>query len=73
MSVSATQAALLLAQGAGRLLRRTTDRGVVAILDSRLQTRRYGGFLMASLPKMWPTTDRDIVLGALARLAPESE
>ena len=73
MSVSATQAALLLAQGAGRLLRRTTDRGVVAILDSRLQTRRYGGFLMASLPKMWPTTDRDVVLGALARLAPESE
>lgn len=71
MSVSATQAALLLAQGAGRLLRRTTDRGVVAVLDSRLRTKRYGGFLMASLPKMWPTTDRDVVIDALARLAPD--
>ncbi len=70
MSVSATQAALLLAQGAGRLLRRTSDRGVVAVLDSRLRTARYSGFLLASLPKMWPTTDRDIVLGALERLDP---
>ncbi|MDP9806994.1 ATP-dependent DNA helicase DinG [Trueperella bonasi] len=69
MSVSATQAALLLAQGAGRLLRRTTDRGVVAVLDSRLRTRRYGSFLLASLPKMWPTTDREVVLGALERLS----
>lgn len=72
MSVSATQAALLLAQGAGRLLRRTTDRGVVAVLDSRLRTRRYGNFLLASLPKMWPTTNRDVVLGALTRLAADT-
>ncbi|VEI12621.1 ATP-dependent DNA helicase [Trueperella bialowiezensis] len=69
MTVSATHAALLLAQGAGRLLRRTTDRGVVAVLDSRLHTARYGSFLRASMPKMWPTTDREVVLGALERLA----
>jgi ATP-dependent DNA helicase DinG len=69
MSVAATHAALLLAQGAGRLIRTTEDRGVVAILDPRLVTARYGGFLRASLPPMWPTTDREVVLSALKRLA----
>ncbi len=69
MQVAATHAALLLAQGAGRLIRTSTDRGVVAILDPRLVTARYGSFLRASLPPMWPTTDRDQVLGALKRLA----
>ena len=42
MTVSATHAALRLAQGAGRLIRRSSDRGVVAVLDSRLATARYG-------------------------------
>ena len=69
MAVAATHAALLLAQGAGRLIRTTQDRGVVAVLDPRLVTARYGGFLRASLPPMWPTTDRDVVLKALARLS----
>ena len=69
MSVAATHAALLLAQGAGRLIRTTSDRGVVAILDPRLVTARYGGFLRASLPPMWPTTDRTVVLDARRRLA----
>lgn len=69
MAVAATHAALLLAQGTGRLIRTTEDRGVVAILDPRLVTARYGGFLRASLPPMWPTTDRAVVLGALQRLA----
>ena len=68
MSVAATHAALLLAQGSGRLIRRSTDRGVVAVLDSRLATARYGGFLRASLPPMWSTYDREVVLGALRRL-----
>ncbi|WP_167202611.1 ATP-dependent DNA helicase [Actinomyces respiraculi] len=69
MSVSATHAALLLAQGAGRLVRRSEDRGVVAILDPRLLTARYGTFLARSVPPLWPTRDRGVVLGALARLA----
>ncbi|MGH3334115.1 MAG: ATP-dependent DNA helicase, partial [Nocardioidaceae bacterium] len=69
MSVAATHAALLLAQGTGRLIRTTSDKGVVAILDPRLVTARYGGFLRASLPPMWPTTDRSVVLDALRRLA----
>jgi ATP-dependent DNA helicase DinG len=68
LTVSATHAALLLAQGAGRLLRGTGDRGVVAILDPRLATARYGGFLRASLPPFWATDDREKVLGALRRL-----
>ena len=69
MSVSATHAALLLAQGAGRLIRRADDRGVVAVLDPRLRTARYGAFLARSMPGLWPTRDRDVVLGALSRLA----
>jgi len=69
MSVSATHAALLLAQGAGRLIRSTGDRGVVAVLDPRLSTARYGGFLTRSLPAFWRTTDREVALGALRRLA----
>lgn len=69
MQVAATHAALLLAQGAGRLIRTTADRGVVAILDPRLATARYSGFLRASLPPMWPTTDPAIARQALRRLA----
>ena len=68
MSVAATHAALLLAQGAGRLIRTTSDKGVVAVLDPRLVTARYGGFLRASLPPMWTTTDPQVVRKALARL-----
>jgi ATP-dependent DNA helicase DinG len=69
MQVSATHAALLLAQGSGRLIRTMTDRGVVAILDPRLATARYGSFLRASLPPMWPTDEPALVRNALARLA----
>jgi ATP-dependent DNA helicase DinG len=69
MSVAATHAALLLAQGTGRLIRRSTDRGVVAILDPRLVTARYGSFLRGSLPPMWFTSDLSVVEGALRRLA----
>jgi ATP-dependent DNA helicase DinG len=68
LTVAATHAALLLAQGAGRLLRSTNDKGVVAILDQRLATARYGGFLRASLPPFWATTDPEVVRGALRRL-----
>ncbi len=69
MQISATHAALLLAQGTGRLIRTTTDRGVVAVLDPRLVTARYGSFLRASLPPMWTTSDPQVVRNALKRLA----
>ncbi len=68
MAVAAGHAALLLAQGAGRLLRRSEDRGVVAVLDSRMATAGYGGYLRASLPPFWTTTDPVLVRDALRRL-----
>ncbi len=69
MAVAATHAALLMAQGAGRLIRATGDRGVVAVLDPRLATARYGGFLRASMPEFWYTTDRNQVRRSLAAIA----
>jgi ATP-dependent DNA helicase DinG len=69
MAVAASQAALLLAQGTGRLLRTIDDRGVIAVLDPRLATARYSGFLRASLPPYWSTYDPQIVRSALRRLA----
>ncbi|GAB2460187.1 ATP-dependent DNA helicase [Xylanimonas ulmi] len=68
MQVSATHAALLLAQGAGRLIRTAQDRGVVAVLDPRLATARYGAFLTRSMPDFWPTADPGVVRAALRRL-----
>jgi ATP-dependent DNA helicase DinG len=72
MAVAATHAALLMAQGAGRLLRTMDDRGMVAILDPRLATARYGGFLRASLPPFWATTDPAVARDALRRLAAQN-
>jgi ATP-dependent DNA helicase DinG len=69
MAVAAAQAALLLAQGTGRLLRTIDDRGVIAVLDPRLATARYGSFLRASLPGYWSTYDPQIARSALRRLA----
>ena len=63
-------AAVRLAQGVGRLIRSTGDKGVVAVLDSRLETARgYGAFLRKSLPPFWYTTRPEVALGALQRLA----
>ncbi|RVW03673.1 ATP-dependent DNA helicase [Rhodococcus spongiicola] len=69
LAVAANHAALLLAQGVGRLLRSVDDKGVVAVLDSRLATARYGGYLRASLPPFWETTDPTVVRQALARIS----
>jgi len=69
MTVAASHAALRLAQGAGRLVRTMTDRGVVAVLDPRLATARYGSFLRASLPPFWHTTDPEVVRAALRRIS----
>lgn len=46
------EAALALKQGAGRLIRSETDRGVLVICDSRLVTMGYGAKLMSALPPM---------------------
>lgn len=70
-AVSVPRAGLLLAQGAGRLIRGDQDRGVVAVLDSRLATAGYARALRASLPPFWYTTERTTVIGALERLRDE--
>lgn len=73
MAVSAHHAAIRMAQGAGRLIRSVSDRGVVAVLDSRVATKRYGGFLMKAMPPMWSTQNKAAVMGALARLSASIE
>jgi len=50
-------AILRLKQGLGRLIRSTTDRGILAVLDNRLSTKSYGRLFMASLPD-YQVTDR---------------
>jgi ATP-dependent DNA helicase DinG len=68
MQVSVPKAALLLAQGAGRLIRSMEDKGVVAILDTRITSKRYGSVLLRSMPPFWRTNDKAIVLDSLKRL-----
>jgi len=68
MQVSLPRAALLLAQGAGRLIRSVDDRGVVAILDSRIVTKRYGSVLLNSMPPFWRTSDGAVIRESLKRL-----
>jgi ATP-dependent DNA helicase DinG len=68
MQVSLPRAALLLAQGTGRLIRSIDDRGVVAILDSRIVNKRYGSILLNSMPPLWRTSDGAVVKDSLKRL-----
>jgi ATP-dependent DNA helicase DinG len=68
MQISLPRAALLLAQGTGRLIRSLDDRGVVAILDSRIVNKRYGSILLNSMPPFWRTNDGVIIKDALKRL-----
>ncbi|MDQ3978138.1 MAG: ATP-dependent DNA helicase [Actinomycetota bacterium] len=64
-------AATQLAQGAGRLIRSATDRGVVAVLDRRLATARYRTALLEALPPFRRTLDRDEVRAFLTALTNE--
>lgn len=50
MSYQLPNAVLLLKQGFGRLIRKSTDKGIIAILDPRIVTRSYGRIFLASLP-----------------------
>jgi ATP-dependent DNA helicase DinG len=68
MEVSLPRAALLLAQGTGRLIRSVDDKGVVAILDSRIVNKRYGSILLNSMPPLWRTSDSAVVRESLRRL-----
>ena len=60
-----------MAQGAGRLIRAESDRGMVAVLDSRLATKSYGGVIRQAIPPLWTTRDSAVALAALERLRTE--
>jgi ATP-dependent DNA helicase DinG len=62
------QAAISLKQGAGRLIRSETDRGVLAICDDRIVTKGYGKTLRSSLPKMPWTREREAIAAFFAAL-----
>jgi ATP-dependent DNA helicase DinG len=59
------QAAIALKQGAGRLIRDETDKGVLVICDNRLVTKDYGKIFMGSLPDMHRTRDLQKVVDFL--------
>lgn len=69
LEVDLPSAALVLSQGAGRLVRTRHDRGVVAVLDRRLATARYRTVLLDALPPMRRVVDRDVACGFLAESA----
>jgi ATP-dependent DNA helicase DinG len=66
--VDLPRATMLLAQGVGRLIRNSTDRGVVAVLDTRLAQSSYRSAMFRKLPPMKRTRDRDQVLAFLREL-----
>ncbi len=67
--VDLPRATTLLAQGAGRLIRTATDRGVVAVLDPRLATAGYRWELIRALPPMRRTREPDEVAAFLRGIA----
>ena len=69
--ISLPEAVLALKQGAGRLVRGETDKGIVMICDQRLLTRGYGRSFLASLPPMPLTRDPDEALRFMTRVAGE--
>lgn len=69
MDVYVAKANVKLSQGFGRLIRTMSDKGVVAVFDTRLHTKAYGRAMLKSFPNGVHTfTKLDVVLGALTRL-----
>jgi ATP-dependent DNA helicase DinG len=66
--VYVADAAVKITQGVGRLIRTTTDRGVVAVLDPRLLTKGYGRTILGSLPSLHRTSDLEAVLAMISRI-----
>jgi ATP-dependent DNA helicase DinG len=70
LSYQVPHAALLVRQGFGRLIRRQSDRGLVAILDRRVITRRYGEIFLRTLPacpRFSELGDAEAFLASIAR------
>ena len=72
-TIDLPRAAMLLAQGAGRLVRSAEDRGVVAVLDRRLATASYRWDLVRALPPMRRTKDPRDAIAFLQTLRAEAE
>ena len=66
MALSLPLAAMDLKQGFGRLIRSRRDRGVLALLEDRIMTRRYGRYMLGALPKVPVTREIDAVRSHLA-------
>lgn len=69
MDIQLPEAVIALKQGVGRLIRDTTDTGVMMLCDPRLGTRPYGKVFLASLPPMRRTRERDDVLAFIRACA----
>ena len=65
------RAVTTLRQGAGRLIRSSSDKGVLMICDTRLRNTRYGKTFLNSLPRMRRTNNREKVCAFLTRLSSE--
>ena len=63
MDIQIPEAVIALKQGAGRLIRSESDRGVLVLCDPRLVSRGYGRLFLASLPGMAVTREMDEVAG----------
>jgi len=71
--VDIPQAAIILAQGVGRLIRSEKDTGVVAVLDTRLATARYRHYLLTGLPPFRRIRNLDKVRLFLERMDQDAE
>lgn len=71
--IDVPRAATMLAQACGRLIRSSTDRGVVAVLDSRLGTARYRWDIVRALPPMLRTRDRAQVEQFLSEIRDDAQ
>ena len=72
MAYQVPQAVINLKQGAGRLIRSETDRGVLMICDTRLVTKKYGGRIWQSLPPFARTREESVACGFFAHDVPDS-
>ncbi len=66
------EAAVSLKQGAGRLIRSETDRGILVVCDSRLVAMSYGRRLVRGLPEMRRLEDQDAFMAALLELSKDA-
>lgn len=69
MNYQVPRAVITLRQGAGRLIRSQSDKGVLMICDARLRTTHYGKQFLNSLPRMRRTSDESKVCGFLESIS----